>query len=549
MILDTFEILFSTSAKKAREEVVALDKELGDLEKKGKKRSDEENKHYQELSKKRKELLDDLKVQQRETDKLGDSFQNMATNAIGAVTAFATFQGLKNTLIDVNKLNAALAISGDTLGLNVQQLKQYAAAIDKVGGNGQEFEQFVISQAQQNKAKLLPVIQPAQWIDRIRNAGSLGRAFALQSGVPLSALELTDKNQGEFNQALQFGKTQAASFDKNAQKAALENQGAAAATQQVLGNLATQINTRFTSAVTMFNDGVQSFISMFSGHPGAALAAGVGTGVFGGWTVKKIASSIFSLFKSSPATGAAATGEGAAGLGLSGIAGILAAGAAIGSSAWYLLGKEQNFINRTFSKPSSSPTSTSARQKIMDFWKSKGYGSGAAAGWTANAQAESSFNPLATNAGHVGLYQWSPARRAAIFAGTGIDVATASLDDQLKAAAWEASHMGLSPGNVPNDPRASAALISNKYEVPSLTASGLAAEARKRAQIASGYGLSFTSDTAGLTASGKTVNVKIDDVNVNTQATDAAGIATAVSGELKNQIRLAMSNFDDGVNY
>lgn len=40
----------------------------------------------------------------------------------------------------------------------------------------------------------------------------------------------------------------------------------------------------------------------------------------------------------------------------------------------------------------------------------------------------------------VGIAQWHSARRRAIFAGTGIDVATAGINDQCAAMLWEMQH-------------------------------------------------------------------------------------------------------------
>ena len=195
--------------------------------------------------------------------------------------------------------------------------------------------------------------------------------------------------------------------------------------------------------------------------------------------------------------------------------------------------------------------SKSAQQQVYDFWRSKGYGPGAAAGWTANAQAESRFgmDPNTNSNGHYGMYQWSPVRREKIRAMTGIDVANASIDDQLKAAAWEAQTMGLGPDAFPGSAGQSAALISNKFEIPSTTQGGLASEAARRSRIAEGYG-QIASSFGGSPGEGnpnRSISVKIDDINVQTQATDAAGISRGISAELKNQIRMAISNIDDGI--
>ncbi|WP_238602481.1 phage tail tip lysozyme [Fimbriiglobus ruber] len=189
----------------------------------------------------------------------------------------------------------------------------------------------------------------------------------------------------------------------------------------------------------------------------------------------------------------------------------------------------------------------SSRDQVISFWQSQGYSPGAAAGWAANAQAESSFNPSASNGTHFGIYQWSAARRAKIKAALGIDVATASLQDQLRAAAWEAGNMGLGPNALPDNAGQSAAAISNRFEVPSLTAGGLASEAAKRAAIANSYGAVPSIPSLGASTPGRNTNVKIDNITIQTQASDSAGIAREVGVELKNQIRMAMSNFDDGV--
>ncbi len=60
-----------------------------------------------------------------------------------------------------------------------------------------------------------------------------------------------------------------------------------------------------------------------------------------------------------------------------------------------------------------------------------------ALGILGNLEQESSLDPGARNAGHVGLAQWSPERAAAILAQTGIDVRKAGYADQLKALVWE----------------------------------------------------------------------------------------------------------------
>jgi hypothetical protein len=83
------------------------------------------------------------------------------------------------------------------------------------------------------------------------------------------------------------------------------------------------------------------------------------------------------------------------------------------------------------------------RSQIMTGLVGAGYSPAGAAAMAGNAQAESSFNPSpAVNPAnpHYGLWQWSETRRKQIRTATGIDVAHASVAQQIKAAKWELTH-------------------------------------------------------------------------------------------------------------
>lgn len=56
-----------------------------------------------------------------------------------------------------------------------------------------------------------------------------------------------------------------------------------------------------------------------------------------------------------------------------------------------------------------------------------------------------------------------------------------------------------------------------------------------------------TSNSISNRASTRSTNVQIGKVEVQTQATDAAGISKAIGGSMTSQMRQAVSNFDDGV--
>ncbi|HZZ80037.1 MAG TPA: phage tail tip lysozyme [Gemmataceae bacterium] len=553
-ILDTFYLLFKTDANGAKSDVAALDKQLDELEKKGRKRSDDENKRFKELEKQRKDLIDQLKEQQRETDKLDQSFQSMISSAVGAVTAYASFGALKTGLIDANRLNASLAILGRTTGQNAGEIKAYGAALEQTGGKAEDLYAFIQSQALYAAQHRTPLPPTGDYITRLHNAVKNlppGQALTYLQQIPgaVALAPLLELSDDKFNAAIAGGHATAKLRDADEQ-AALANQEAYARTRQAFDTLATEIDTNLLKAINKVNDALTGLAQSLQGHPNIALGTGVlaaGAASVGSWWASaKIWQGIKSLFGAGAATEAAATGGlGTIALGGAAIAGTAYAGLSLEERAILALGDYFGLKRRASGKP--TPTSFSGRQRIMDFWISQGYSPGAAAGWTANAQAESRFNPLALNGSHVGLYQWSSERRARILSATGIDVAGASLDDQLKAAAWEAKTYGLGAGSVPDNAAASAALISNRFEVPSLTQAGLAAEAANRARIAVSYGVP---GSAGSVADGaKAISIKTGDIHIQTQATDAPGIARAFGDELKSQIRMAMSNFDDGVQY
>lgn len=572
MILDTLFLLFKTDAPGAKTDIDAIDKQIDQLTAKGKKRSDQENKQYAELKKQRKETLDSLKEQQRESEKLNNSFQSMVSGAVGAVTAYASFSALKAGLVDANNLNTSLRILQQTYGVSAVAAKAYGAAVERSTGIKAEvlynFAAQGAAEAEKDKLPFDLVRVITNLRNRVKNLSPAAAQSYLQKtpgGSQLAPfLQLPEK---DFNEAVKGGFSVAGK--ESDFKAAQENQEAVSKTSQAFGNIATQIDTQFHDAIKTATDALQGFAGALSGHPNVAAGAGVVGGVIasvGSVGLAKWAAGLLRIGAGGAADAAGTAAAGAAGVGL-------AFPALVAGSFYEAFFGDPEELGASFGRwvkgsnnsgDTSEPlapgvdfspktdTAKSNKQRIMEFWLANGYGPGAAAGFTANAQAESSFNPLAgLGSGHVGLYQWDAKRQAKIRGATGIDVSTAGLDDQLRAALWDAqTNYGLKPGAFPSGAGASAALVSNKFEVPSLTKSGLAALAAKRARIAEGYNIPFgIASGSGEAGAGKTISVKVDDINVHTQATDAEGIAREVGTELKNQIRMAMSTIDDGVNF
>lgn len=144
--------------------------------------------------------------------------------------------------------------------------------------------------------------------------------------------------------------------------------------------------------------------------------------------------------------------------------------------------------NGAATAPSGSAGQQAAAQESYAFWRGKGLSHEQAVGMVANERAESRHNPGARGDGGLahGLYQHHPDRRAAILAGSGIDISTATAAQQREAAFWEmtkgAEKKAWAALKQAQSAGEAAAVVSRLYERPLAQD----AEASKRAAIANG---------------------------------------------------------------
>lgn len=176
---------------------------------------------------------------------------------------------------------------------------------------------------------------------------------------------------------------------------------------------------------------------------------------------------------------------------------------------------------------------------IISHMMSKGWSRENAISIAANLKAESSLNPNAQNknSSAFGYAQWLNSRQNVFKRNFGKSLKSASPREQLDFIDWELKNthknvgdqlkgMGVGEG---------AALLSNKYEVPSTSQFGLDAAAMTRARMAekmAGVQPSYNNNASTSTSTSSTT---IGQVNVYTQATDAQGIANAFPRALANQ--------------
>ena len=553
-VLDSFYILFKSNAKEAIQDTDALDKRISQLATKGKSRNEDEVKELKELRKQRAEALRDIKDQTDATDKLGGSFVKMVENGAQAATAFLALGAIKAGVLNATQLNSNLEIQGKLLGQNVSGLRAYAAAFEAAGGTQEGFQSLIQSAFQQQAAAGLGTPDVKTLIDRLR-AGA--KQFPTQAGkeqyfqrlgLPLDAgaKNILESSDAEYAEYVKNGFKNAPLKEDEAKKAR-EFEKEMAAVQQELLHYYTRIADDVLPALTDGLKGLADLINKIAGTPGAPEAVAVAGTVAGGWGVKKLLGWVFG------SGGAAVAGE-AAGVSASGIAAIAAtAGALVYGGSW--VGSE---AGKWINGRSGSGSNNANKARISELLLKGGLSQDNVNGILANLQTESGFNPRATgdHGQAFGIAQWHPDRQANFAKLFGHDIRESTLDEQAQFLLWELNNTHKKAGNALSGANSaqSGAVFSEFFESP---ANGLA-EAQKRAMLATSIanetlGNAAASPLNSLSTISNTTNggdrnthVKIDNVNVHTQATDADGMASDASDSLKSHLRYAMSDFDDG---
>lgn len=497
-VLDTFYLLFKSDANGAKTDVAALEKQIDSLTVKGKKRTDEESKALLQAKKQLKGVTQELQDQNKQVDKLGESFRGLITNAVGAFTAYAGFSALKNGILDAAKFNSALAVQAKITGQNAGELGGYAAEVEAAGGSVDEFIGSIQSMTKMAADAGRPLTKIGDLLNFMREQIK-GQPLQEQMRI----LGLVGINSPGYIAFLEQ------SNDEWRKSVGYINAHAQAT------NAATDIDRKFEQQLSRTG---QTFKDLFS--------------ILG----KHVLPTATGFLKGTEAW-----------------LGVLNFGLQyddyIGPRPRPQNTKKYDPAARRF--VDSSPQSSSGGD-AYSFWLSQGYTPSQAAGLAANEQAESSGNPNALNTQtgiHGGLYQWDRSRRASILTGTGIDVYNSSADQQRLAAAWELKQRG-DDIRIRNtvSPEDAAAVTNAYFERSGENPASRAIMAGRIAQSHISAGSSIAPAIGGSAGAigPQSYNIKIDGIHVNTQATDAAGIARNINSALRNEITIAIANSDDG---
>lgn len=179
---------------------------------------------------------------------------------------------------------------------------------------------------------------------------------------------------------------------------------------------------------------------------------------------------------------------------------------------------------------------------IVAYFEKQGWSHAQALGIAANIETESKGNAGAVgdNGAAYGLGQWHADRQAQFAKLFGHDIRNSTMDEQLQFYQWELKNSQAKAGqdlSSATNPGQAAAIISSEFERPA----DREGEMKRRAMLATQYAAMVgPGATAKATSSGQTtVETSINTINVNTQATDANGIAKDMNKALQDNALLS----------
>lgn len=487
-VLDTFYLRFKSNAKDAERDVDSLEKKIDSLKAKGKERSEQENKDLKESIKRQKELTQNLKDQDRQAEKLVD-------NLAGVAAAYVGFNAIKSGILNTAEFNRNLAVQARNLNLNKKELREYGAAVKQFGGDEGSFRGFLAGKAGEAAAIGQP-FDAKNYITNLRklieNMSPEGQLLFLQDqGVPVDSYGLFRSSDEEFNRTM----ASAAEFAKASEDAYAESE-----------KLAKSLNKLGDASTTLFS----------------AITSG-------GETIDALANAMVNLSNK-----------------INFLRKISFIDLMLDPTGTLKKAAEDEKDANDENKSKTGSVGGSPMEMLIE----RGYSREQAAAISANIHHESAGDAMARGDSGLahGLIQWHPDRRAAILKATGIDVSTAGASDQIAALDWEMKNISRKGWNYEkfkemSDPQEAAAYFSSKFVSPRDEFGQSMARARTAMEIVNGT--SFGNLTGGGT--GSTTSIKIDNINIETQATDAAGIGDALRTELESSFRNLSANWDDGV--
>lgn len=544
-VLETFYILFKTNA-------------------------DDVKRGMDTVNKVSKETEDSLKRTNEEAAKLGQTFVKMVENGAELAGMISAFNAIKAGATHQRDYNAQLYTTSVLYKQNAGALKEFAQAAAQMGGSRESAMGDMVGYAQLAQQRGLKYDPLAQMQAARARYQSLSNSPVAQSQMLTGAnayyqdpglqmmLKMSNKDFGALLNST--GVKAAGSLTNDQARNAFDSKFAQEDLKGSVGKLNTTIGDGLIPVINKLTNVMSNVASSMGGNfataIGTAVALILGKGALSGGLGKGLASSILRggvLGAAGEVTAGGAIGAGAAGLGALATGALPVAGLLGGTAAGYgIVSLFQKPIEAMMVKwmtrdlkslPQRTVSGSLQGNSDMGYWMQQGYSKDQAAGIVANMMRESGGNAGARGDGgnaH-GLFQWHPARRAAIFKGTGIDVSNASREDQMRAAAWEMQH-----GNTGFNDKAframsgaasTGAYFSSTFERPANGSNEAIMRGQSAMSLAGGYRAPVNVATA---------NITIGDIHIDAPGSDAAQIAKHIQAETRKQLSIIQAQADNG---
>lgn len=201
----------------------------------------------------------------------------------------------------------------------------------------------------------------------------------------------------------------------------------------------------------------------------------------------------------------------------------------------------------------SAPAGKSKRDKAVQYFMSQGWTREQAIGIAANLQHESNFDvrAIGDSGKAYGIAQWHPDRQREFKRVFDKDIRDSTFEEQLAFVQHELTTTEQAAGKrlrAAKTAREAGAAVSRYYERPLKTDAEAAARGATAQSIAGDYAAYTASATpsaggaASTTNNNRTVTANIGEINVQTQATDAQGIAADI-GAAMNDTLVSQANY------
>jgi Phage tail lysozyme len=540
-----------------------------------KSNADDLKKGTKEAGKAADELDEKIKKNKDTTKELGEGFTSIIESGAKALAAYVALGSIKSGILNAAEYNTQLQIQSKLLGQNVADLQVFAAANEAFGGSKEGFLGFMENAQQQAVQLGRPLPNLIAMMDSLRDrVRGLDKESAMRIINGVGAAGLTPMILAEDDAYKKLIETV-----RLHNKVSADDGVAAQSLTQDLNLLGGSLSSVFTTMGTDAAPAIKVLTKSFEGLNGFMTEQkGIFYGIFSALGLGIAA-----------AVSAIAAPAGIATIALAGLAsaiGLFTVGGGIRAIVEHKNEPAPPSVDGIPPKPIRSeipiakenPTSfphlNNQNPKIkqqesferaqhgMKMLVDDGYTREQAAGMMARFNFESGgLNTKAVGDGGraIGIAQWHPDRREKIEQGTGIDIKNTDFAGQMKAVIWELRNTETEARKrilSTNSPKDAEFATTKFYERPASNFAQIGTreryanqfyEAGQSIQAANASPFNTASNVAPTVAGGdKTVSVKIDAVNVHTQATDSNAMAVSVSQELQKQIKTTIALMDDG---